>query len=82
MPRGGGEEQLLIDGNALAKDHTYFRIANVSHSPDHRLLAYAVDTKGSEFYAVHLSTPKQALSSMSGRRFHFLCSSYRVRHGW
>jgi oligopeptidase B len=54
VPRGGGEEQLLIDGNALAKDHTYFRIANVSHSPDHRLLAYAVDTKGSEFYAVHV----------------------------
>src|SRR5262245_4842873 len=54
VPRGGGEEQLLIDGNALAKDYAYFRIANVSHSPNHRLLAYAVDTKGSEFYAVHV----------------------------
>jgi oligopeptidase B len=54
VPRGGGEERLLIDGNALAKDHAYFRIANVSHSPNHRLLAYAVDTKGSEFYAVHV----------------------------
>jgi oligopeptidase B len=54
VPRGGGEEQLLIDGNALAKDHAYFRIANVSHSPNRRLLAYAVDTKGSEFYAVHV----------------------------
>ena len=37
VPRGG-EEQLLIDGNALAKDHAYFRIANVSHSPNHRLV--------------------------------------------
>jgi oligopeptidase B len=54
VPRAGGEEQLLIDGNALAKDHAYFRIANVSHSPNHRLLAYAVDTKGSEFYAVNV----------------------------
>jgi len=54
VPRGGGEEQLLIDGNGLAKDHAYFRIANVSHSPNHRLLAYAVDTNGSEFYAVHV----------------------------
>ena len=54
VPRDGGREQLLIDGNALAKDHAYFRIANVSHSPDHRLLAYAVDTKGSEFYTVHV----------------------------
>jgi oligopeptidase B len=50
----GGEEQLLIDGNALAKDYAYFRIANVSHSPDHKLIAYAVDTKGSEFYTVHI----------------------------
>jgi len=53
-PRGGGEEQVLVDGNALAKDHTYFRIANVAHSPDHGLIAYAVDTKGSEFYTVNV----------------------------
>jgi oligopeptidase B len=36
VKRGGGEEQILIDGNALAKDHAYFRISNVAHSPDHR----------------------------------------------
>jgi oligopeptidase B len=50
----GGEEQVLLDGNALAKPHAYFRIASVAHSPDHRLLAYAVDTKGSEFYTVNV----------------------------
>jgi oligopeptidase B len=54
VPRAGGEEQTLIDGNALAKDHAYFRIANISHSPDQRLIAYAVDTKGSEFYTVQI----------------------------
>src|SRR5690606_24373633 len=48
-PRGGGEEQVLVDGNKLAEGHAYFRIANVAHSPDHALIAYAVDTKGSEF---------------------------------
>jgi len=48
----GGEEQILLDGNALAKPHAYFRIASVTHSPDHRLVAYAVDTKGSELYTV------------------------------
>jgi oligopeptidase B len=53
-PRGGGEERVLVDGNALAEPHAYFRIANVSHSPDHRLVAYAVDTKGSEFYTVNI----------------------------
>lgn len=52
--RKGGEEQLLIDGNALARDHAYFRIGGVSHSPDHRFIAYAVDTKGSEFFTVHV----------------------------
>jgi oligopeptidase B len=53
-PRDGGEEQILVDGNALAKDHAYFRISNVAHSPDHKLIAYAVDTKGSEFSTVHV----------------------------
>ena len=51
---GSGEEQILLDGNALAKPHAYFRIASVTHSPDHSLVAYAVDTKGSEFYTVNI----------------------------
>ena len=54
LPRDGGDEQILIDGNALAEDHAYFRISNVAHSPDHRLIAYAVDTKGSELSSVHV----------------------------
>jgi oligopeptidase B len=53
-PRAGGEELILIDGNALAQPHAYFRIASVAHSPDHRLVAYAVDTKGSEFFTIHV----------------------------
>ena len=54
IPRGGGEEEVLVDGNALAKPHAYFRIGGIAHSPDHRLIAYAVDTKGSEFYTVNV----------------------------
>ncbi len=54
QPRDGGEEQILLDGNELAAPHAYFRIAGVTHSPDHRLVAYAADTKGSEFYAVNV----------------------------
>ena len=53
-PRGGGEETVLIDGNALAKDHAYFRIAQVAHSPDHKRIAYAVDTKGSEYFTAKI----------------------------
>jgi oligopeptidase B len=47
-------EQLLIDGDALAKGCDYFDIRKVSHSPDHRLIAFAVDDKGSEFYTLHI----------------------------
>jgi oligopeptidase B len=54
MPRRGGDEQVLVDGNVLAGDHAYFRIAHVAHSPDHSLIAYAVDTSGSEFYTVNV----------------------------
>jgi oligopeptidase B len=53
-PRDGGDEQILLDGNALAEPHAYFRIAGVTHSPDHKLVAYAADTKGSEFYTVNI----------------------------
>jgi oligopeptidase B len=53
-PRDGGDECVLVDGNALSKPHSYFRIASVTHSPDHSLVAYAVDTKGSEFYTVNV----------------------------
>lgn len=53
-PSPGGEEQILLDGNALAAPHAYFRLTGVSHSPDHRLVAYAVDTKGSEFYTINV----------------------------
>jgi oligopeptidase B len=53
-PRDGEAEQILLDGNALAQPHAYFRIAGVTHSPDHRLIAYAEDTKGSEFYTVNV----------------------------
>jgi oligopeptidase B len=54
VPRHGGDERVLLDGNVLAKPHAYFRIAGVAHSPDHKLLAYAVDTKGSEYYTVNV----------------------------
>ena len=47
-------EQLLLDGDAMAKGCDYWDIRKVSHSPDHRLLAYAIDDKGSEFYSLHI----------------------------
>lgn len=51
-PRLGGEETVLLDCNAEAGD-AYFGFGGAEHSPDHRLLAWAVDRQGSEFYTVH-----------------------------
>ena len=47
-PRGGGEEQVLLDENRLAADESlaYLSVGSTTPSPDHRLLAYAVDTTG------------------------------------
>ncbi|SON54850.1 Protease 2 [Hartmannibacter diazotrophicus] len=50
--REGGAEEILIDADALAKGKAYFRLAGASHSPDHTLLAWAFDDKGSEYYTL------------------------------
>jgi len=48
-PRNGGPEQILLDGDALSKGQAYWALEYHRHSPDHRLLGYAVDDTGSEF---------------------------------
>lgn len=51
--RGGtGEGNVLLDGNAEARGKTYWDLGATSHSPDHKLLAYATDEKGSELYTI------------------------------
>ena len=54
-PRGAEDgEQVLLDVEAMAKGHAYFRVAASRHSADHRLYAWAEDTQGSEVYRVCL----------------------------
>ncbi|MEN0060499.1 MAG: S9 family peptidase [Myxococcota bacterium] len=54
-PRDGGDEQLVLDINALAEDHDgYFQVAGVTVSPDHRRVAYAVDTVGRRIYTLNV----------------------------
>ncbi len=45
-------EEVLLDGNREAEGESYFRVAGCAHSPDHRLLAYAIDRNGSERYRI------------------------------
>ncbi len=51
-PRKGGEEQILLDTDALAEGHDYFDLGDLEHSADHKLFGYAVDTQGSEYYSI------------------------------
>jgi oligopeptidase B len=43
-------EEVLLDGNELAKGHDYFEIGYAERSPDENLLAYALDFSGSELH--------------------------------
>jgi oligopeptidase B len=49
-----GEEQIILDGDAEAEGIEYFDLGSVEHSPDHRYMAWAVDTAGSEFYEIRI----------------------------
>lgn len=53
-PRAGGDEQVLLDGDAESQGHAFYRLAGVRHSFDHRLLAWAEDVKGSELYRIQV----------------------------
>ncbi len=53
--RDGGEEKVLVDGDALAKGNSFFQLGGIAHSCDHRLLAYSTDIKGAEFYTIYFS---------------------------
>src|SRR5664279_3273501 len=54
MPRDGGEVEIVLDGDALAASHGYFRFGGARHSPDHRLQAWSADTKGSEYFTIQV----------------------------
>ena len=53
-PAAGGDEQILFDGDAERGSSKFFDIGSVSHSPDHRLIAYAVDRLGSEYFNIRI----------------------------
>jgi len=53
-PRDGGEEAVLLDGDALAEGHGYFAFGDIAHTRDHARLAWSSDTEGSESYVVRV----------------------------
>ena len=48
------EEHILLDLNVEAEGHDYLRLGVYETSPDHSLLAYSLDTDGSEEYIVYI----------------------------
>jgi oligopeptidase B len=50
----GGDDQLILDENLLAKGKEYFRLGAVEISPDDGLMAYAYDDNGSERFDLHI----------------------------
>ncbi len=47
-------EELLFDGNAAGEGQAFFKVAACSHSPDHKMIATAIDTKGSEYHEIRV----------------------------
>jgi oligopeptidase B len=57
-PSEGGAEEILLDADAAAKGHGYYKVVATEHSRDHRLFAYAEDAQGSEVYRIHVKDLK------------------------
>jgi oligopeptidase B len=53
-PRNGGEETVLIDGDARAKGQAFFHLAAAEHSPNHRKFAWSADDLGSEILTIRV----------------------------
>jgi len=47
-------EEVLLDSNILAKEHKFFNLGVFEVSPNHKYLAYSVDTSGSEIYTIYI----------------------------
>lgn len=56
IPRCGDAEaaNIILDGNKEAAGKTYWDLGGASHAPNHALLAYASDDKGSELYTIRI----------------------------
>jgi len=53
-PVGGGEEQILLDGDVMGEGKAFFDVGGVNWSPDHKLLAYGIDEVGSEYFTIRV----------------------------
>jgi oligopeptidase B len=67
-------EEVLLDENLLAQGLKYFSVGVLSVSPDHRLLAYSVDTDGGEVFTLrvkNLETGELLPDTITGTAYSF-----------
>ena len=53
-PAENADEEVILDGNAMAQGHAFFAIGAMDISDDGRWLAYTVDTTGFRQYSLHV----------------------------
>jgi oligopeptidase B len=49
-----GPEQVMLDGNEMAKGHDFFQVAGLRISPNEQLLAYGEDTAGRRQFTIRI----------------------------
>lgn len=47
-------EEILLDGNEMAKNHSFFHATGINVSPDNTLMAFGVDTIGRRNYTIQI----------------------------
>ena len=68
--KSGHKEEILLDENFLKKTNDYMDVGELSVSPNHKILAYALDDQGREFYNIYFKNLN------TGRRMkHFISSA-------
>jgi oligopeptidase B len=81
LAQPSASEEVLLDGNALARGHDYFRVGNFEVSDDGRLLAWTEDTIGRQQFTIHvkdLVTGKQRQRWFGRQTTRRCCTSRRI----
>lgn len=52
------KEQIMLDGNVMAKNHAFFQIGNWELSHNNNILAYSIDTVSRRKYTIHFKDLK------------------------
>ena len=58
-------EEIILDCEKKSKEHSYFNVSSISHSHNHKYLAYNIDISGSEYFSLFIedTETKKKLSS-------------------